>query len=189
MALVFTLAAGLSWAEDAKPPQSPEELAKAFAEAGQPGPEHAKLQPLVGSWTYTSRFWMDPDQPPVESKGTIERDWILGGRFLEERVTGEGFDGKPGFEARGLIGYDNGRRKYTASWVSSMCTGSCLGLGEASERTLTFQTEAFCPIQKKVVKGRDEMRIENENRTVAASYHIVDGKEIKMMEIVAVRKE
>ena len=102
-----------------------------MAEAGKPGPEHAKLQPLVGNWTYTCKFWMDPSQPPMESTGTIERKWVLGKRFVEEKVVGTNFDGTPGFEGVGLIGYDNGRKQYTSSWTCNMGTGTSTGLGEA----------------------------------------------------------
>jgi hypothetical protein len=160
-----------------------------MAEAGKPGPEHTRLEPLAGSWTYTCKFWLDPTKAPLESKGTIERKWILGGRFLEERVTGTSFDGKPGFEGFGLIGYDNGRQKYTSSWACNMGSGTCAGLGNADSTgsKLTFQTESFCPLRKKIVKGREEIRIESSDRTVAESYAIEDGKEIKVMELVAVR--
>jgi hypothetical protein len=191
LALMLSALPGLTPAEDAKPPQSPEELAKAFEQAGQPGPEHATLKPLVGKWTYTCKFWMDPSQPPMESQGTIERTWVLGGRFLEEKVTGTTFEGKPGFEGFGLIGYDNGRQKYTSSWVCNACTGTCNGLGAAnsSGTRFTFETESYCPLRKEVVKGREELRIVNDNRTIAESYQIIDGKEVKMMELVSLRKK
>jgi hypothetical protein len=185
---LFTLRA-LTWADDVKIPQTPDNLAKAMAEAGKPGPEHAKLQPLAGSWTYICKFWMDPGKPPLESRGTIERTWVLGGRFLEEKVAGTGFDGKPGFEGFGLLGYDNGRQKYTSTWACNMGTGTCNGLGvsDASGLKFTFQTEAFCPFLKKIVHSRDELRIESHDTNVLESYRIEDGKEKKVMELVAVR--
>ena len=83
LALALAISAGRSLAEGV--PSSPAELVKAIAEAGKPGPDHAKLQALAGSWTYTGKFWMDPTQPPLEMEGTIERQWVLGGRFLEQR--------------------------------------------------------------------------------------------------------
>ncbi|MCE9530310.1 MAG: DUF1579 domain-containing protein, partial [Planctomycetes bacterium] len=101
MALALTTLATGSWAEDRKPPANPEEFAKALIEASKPTSEHAKLQPLIGSWSYTCKMWMDPSKPPMETKGTIERKWILGERFVEEKVAGTGFDGKPGFEGLG----------------------------------------------------------------------------------------
>ena len=187
-ALALTLLAAPSWADD-KASKNPEELLKALEEAGKPGPEHARLQPLAGSWTYTAKFWMDPNKPPMETKGTIERKWVLGNRFLEERVTGTGFDGKPGFEGLGLLGYDNGRKQYTSSWSCSMGTGTCQGLGTADESgKLTFRTESFCPVEKKTIKGREEIRVESSDKVVMESYVTEDGKERKMMEIVSVRK-
>ena len=115
-------------------PQSPAELVKAIAEAGKPGTEHAKLQPLAGSWTYTCKFWMDPSQPPMESKGTIERQWILGGRFLEEKVVGTHFDGNSGFEGFRLIGYDNGRRKSRPAGHAAWARAPAPAWGPAMDR-------------------------------------------------------
>jgi hypothetical protein len=90
--LVLVALVGTAWAEEGSAPANPDELMAAMAAASQPGPEHARLRPLEGSWTFTSKFWMDPSQPPLETKGTIERRWVLGGRFLEERIEGTGFD-------------------------------------------------------------------------------------------------
>lgn len=188
--VMLVLALATSTRADDKVPKNPEEFAKAMAEAGKPGPEHAKLQALEGTWTYTCKFWLDPSQPPMESKGTIERKSVLGGRFLEERVTGTNFDGKPGFEGFGLLGYDNGRKQFTSAWSCNMGTGTCLGLGSAdsSGAKLTFQTEAYCPLQKKTIKGREEIRLEGSDKIVAESYVNENGKEVKMMELVSVRK-
>src|SRR5262245_55635137 len=76
-------------ADEPKTPPSPEALLKALAEAGKPGPEHKKLERFVGQWTFTMKLWTDPGQPPAELKGTIERKWIMGGRFVQETARGE----------------------------------------------------------------------------------------------------
>lgn len=188
LALTLSMLAGRSVAEDI--PASPEELVKVIAEAGKPGPEHAKLQPLAGNWTYTGKFWMEPGKPPIETKGTIDRKWILGGRFLEEKVAGTGFDGKPGFEGFGMLGYDNVQKKFTANWVCSMGTGTSTGEGVAEPSdSFTFQTTCSCPVMKKTVHGREQIRIESKDKIVMESYMNLDGKETKMMEIVALRKK
>ena len=71
-----------------------------------------------------------------------------------------------------------------------MGTGTCTGLGTCDgSGTLTFETESFCPLQKKVVKGREEIRFESNDKVVAELYVIEDGKETKMMELVAIRKK
>jgi hypothetical protein len=190
--LSFVLAApGVMYgADDADIPQNAEEKLAILLQSGQPGEQHEKLEPLVGTWTFTSKAWMDPDQPPMETRGTIERQWVLGGRFLEEKWEGAAGEGLPGLEARGLIGYDNAQQKYTYVWLCNMATGTAIGLGDTdSQGGFTFQTEMFCPLRKRTVKGQDEIRFESEDRMVLESYEVEDGKKQKMMEIIAVRKK
>ncbi len=192
-ALALLSSAGMSslaCAADAKTP-SAEEIAAALAAAGQPSDHHAKLKPLAGEWTYTCKVWMDPSQPAVQSKGTVERKWILGGRFLEEHYSGTSPHGSGDFEGRGRIGYDNAQGKYTYDWVCSMSTGSSSGLGTINDKNnqFTFQTEMFCPIFKKTMRGRDEIRIEKDGQVVMESFMNQDGKEMKLMELTAVRKK
>jgi hypothetical protein len=177
-------------ADEGSIPTDPAQLMAALVEAGQPGEEHARLDPLVGTWRFASKFWLDPNQAPMEALGTIERRWMLGGRFLEERIEATSPDGKPVFEGFGLIGFDKGKRKFTSNWASSMCTSTCTGLGtvDSSGTVFSFTTEAFCPLRKEVVKGREELRFESHDKTVVESYQVQDGKEIKMMEIVATRQ-
>lgn len=191
VAALLGFAAVVSAEEPKKATPSPEAMMKIMAQAATPGPEHKKLEPLVGSWNYTCKFWMEPGKPAMESKGTIERKWILGGRFIEETVKGTNFDGKPGFEGRGMIGYDNAQKKYTMSWSCTMGTGTCSGsgAGDSTGKVFTFEKEAFCPMEKQVVKGKDVVRIESADKIVMESYMLKDGKEMKMMEIVATRKK
>src|SRR5437764_9902773 len=61
LVIVFTVAAR---ADEPKAPPTPEGLIKALAEAGKPGPEHKKLEPLIGRWNFAIKFWTDPSQPP-----------------------------------------------------------------------------------------------------------------------------
>jgi hypothetical protein len=183
---VVAFGTGLA-AEEGKRP-SPEEVTRIVSEAGTPGPEHEKLAQLAGSWTYTCKMWMDPSQPAIETKGTVERKSILGGRFLEETYTGTGLDGKPGFEGRNLLGYDNAQKKYTSTFICSMGTGVCTGLGAADgSGTLTYQTQAYCPIKQGMMHGKDVVRISGD-KVVIESYWIEDGEEVKAMELVSVRK-
>lgn len=187
--LAICFAAGLCAAEEPKQ-LSPEDFAKMMETAGKPGPAHELLKPLAGRWTYTCQMWMAPGEMPIETKGAIEREWILGGRFLSEKIVGTSFDGKPGgFEGFGLIGYDNNSKKYTQTFVCSMGTGTSTGTGVADESgRIVFQTECACPLTEDKVKGRDEIRIVSPDKVITETYQRIDGKEVKVMEIVAVRK-
>src|SRR5215471_2689318 len=88
LALLLGVLFQVTRADEPNTPPSPEALLKALAEAGKPGAEHKKLQPFVGQWTFTMKLWADPSQPPAELKGTIERKWIMDGRFIQETVRG-----------------------------------------------------------------------------------------------------
>src|SRR5437868_4593615 len=87
---------------------------EAMRKAAAPGPFHKKLDPLAGSWTWTSKFY--GTTPPQEGSGTAERKWIMDGRFLQEDVFSKELLGQP-FKGFGLTGYDNMQKKYVAVWT------------------------------------------------------------------------
>ncbi len=188
LALVLAVLAGLSRAGDGKGLPSPDALLKALAEAGKPGAEHQKLQPFVGDWTFTLKVWTDPSQPPAEVKGTVERKWIMGGRFIQESVQGE-CSGKS-FEGMGLLGYDNAQKKFTAVRVCGLCGTISHGLAscDGSGTKFVCAKEECCPLTGQKIQGRDEIVVESNDRIVMNIYKTVEGKEVKVMEIVSIRK-
>jgi hypothetical protein len=54
---------------------------------------------------------------------------------------------------------------------------------------MTFYTECYCPVQKKVINSREEIRIESNDRIVIESYHLDEGTKVKTMEIVNIRNK
>jgi hypothetical protein len=195
LVLGLVVAANSALAQDAKAPQAPkapptpDALLKALAEAGQPGAEHKKLQPFVGDWTLTVKLWTDPSQPPAEAKGTVERKWIMGGRFVQETVKVE-CHGKT-FEGLGLLGYDNAQKKFTAVKACGLCGTISSGLAtcDASGKKFECTKEECCPLSGQTVKGRDEVLIESNDRIVVNVFKAIGGKEAKVMEIVSIRKK
>jgi hypothetical protein len=178
-----------TWAQDAKGPPSPADVLKLLADAGKPGPEHQKLQPLVGDWTFTLKLWTDPSQSPAELKGTSERKWIMDGRFVQETVKGE-FNGKS-FEGLGLIGYHAGEKKFSTVRACGLCGTISHGYStfDSTGTKLTSTSEECCPVSGQKIKGRDEVIIESNDRVVTNIYKTIEGKEAKVMEIVYTRKQ
>jgi hypothetical protein len=157
--------------------------------ATQPGPEHKVLEPLIGNWTYVAKFWLEPGKPPMESKGTAARKWIMDGRYVYEDVEGEMF-GKT-FKGTGITGFDKTQGKYVGAWVDNFGTGISQSSGTADKtgKTLTFQREDYDPLSKQKMKGRDVIRILDADKHVMEMYKVgPDGKEIKVMELVITRK-
>ena len=96
----------------AAPASSPEmdAMMAKWKEASTPGVGHAALEPLVGTWDSTVKWWKDPASAPEESKGTSVVQWTFGGRFLEQKFSGTSM-GQP-FEGLGITGFDNIAKKY-----------------------------------------------------------------------------
>jgi hypothetical protein len=179
--------AGLSQAQDARKAPSPAELMKVIAENGKPGAEHKKLDPLVGDWAFTLRLWTDPNQPPAQVQGSVERKWIMGGRFVQET-----YKGKSGtVERLGLLGYDNGQKKFTATGACGVCGKVCSSVGtvKGTDRKFEFATEEYCPVCREMVKGRDELIVESNDRIILNVYKTIKGREVKVIEIVSIRKK
>lgn len=100
-------------AEKADAPDLP-----AFARRGLPGPGHAALAPLVGTWRVENSIFIaigTPDRPVVSDQITCRREWVAGGRFLRD-VT-EGTIGGGPYWREGLLGYSNMDQRY--EWVTA----------------------------------------------------------------------
>ena len=192
VAAFFLVASPARSDDPAKKPDASKANAEmeAYMKAGTPGPEHKRLDSLAGSWAFTIKMWMDPNQKtPTESSGTAERRWILSGRFLQEDVHSQ-FMGQP-FTGFGIMGYDNIQKKYTTMWIDSMTTaiGTSLGTADASGKVITFEGTHLDPLTGKPVKGRDVLRLLDNNHQNMEAFKVgPDGKEFKVMEIHFTRK-
>jgi hypothetical protein len=131
--------------EGEKPAMTPEQQAEmmAWMELAQPGPHHEHLAPFVGTWKGKVQMWMDPDAPEMTEEGFVEVAWIMGGRFLEWKHTGN-WGGMP-YEARAIEGYNNGEKRYESTWIDNFGTlilffeGSCSDDGK--KRVMSSQFE------------------------------------------------
>lgn len=185
--------AGLLVAADmSKPGQemTPEqkEMMEKCIEAGKPGAGHKAVEGMAGSWDFTVKMWMDPSAPPESSPGKSEIRWILGGRFLEQKVTGTSM-GQP-FEGIGLLGFDNVTQKYQSIWLDSMSTAMMTGTGsyDAASKTITETGTFSCPMQGKRCEYRAVTRLSDKDRFTYEFFTAgPDGKEMRMMEIQYVR--
>jgi Protein of unknown function (DUF1579) len=104
-----------------------------------PGEPHKLFSSLAGSWTTTSREWMEPGKPPTESTGTAEMKMLLDGRFLYQEYNAQ-MMGQP-FSGVGIDAYDNMTKKYVTAWMDSMGTGIFVmeGTASADGKTITLK--------------------------------------------------
>ena len=78
-----------------------------------PGPEHKVLAKLAGAWDAQVKF--HGPAGTAESKGTMKRAMIMGGRFLKEDFTGDMMGMK--FQGMGIVGFDPAKKKYVSTWI------------------------------------------------------------------------
>ena len=200
--IVFVLAlSGVARAEQGKPVAQPVmDAAKQAADAekhammekmqqlGSPSEGHKALEPLVGRWTYTATFLMTPDAQPQSMAGIAVNTLILGGRFLQEEITGPAqAEGQPPFKGLGFTGYDNLRNEYQTIWFDNMNTSMMRGNGkfDAASKTLSDEGDFSCPITGETHRWyRTAWTITDPNHTTYQSFsRAPNGQEFKSMEI------
>jgi len=159
---------------------------EAMMKAATPGAMHEKLKPLVGTWKTTVKMYSGPGEPEV-SEGTSTSEWILGGRFVRETVQGT-FAGMP-FEGRGLTGYDNVSKEFVGVWVDNFGTGIATSVGrlDPNGKVINWQTTFNNPMPGMPNTMRSVVEFGNDKAHTFTAYAMVDGKEVKQMEITYTR--
>jgi hypothetical protein len=166
---------------------TPEQQA-AMTEAMTPGEHHKHLARFAGKFEYTSKMWMAPGAAPMDSKGTSEAKMILGGRYLQDQVTGQ-WSGMP-FEGMALSGYDNVAGQYTYIWLDNFGTGFTRATGSCSEdgKTIKFEGTMAAPGTPDPVKFKEVVRLVDDTSHVMEMYmSSPTGEMFKTMEITYTR--
>lgn len=166
----------------------------------KPGPEHALLAKMAGEWTYTQKMWWEgPNAPPMECKGEISSEMILGGRFLLQRYKGvipmpdaEGNIADTPWEAIQLSGYDNFRKSYVQAWADSAgtmlltMTGTSVP-GSSAITTYGQMDEPMMDMVARHVKGVTGLKDDNTIHFEMFDLAVADN--YKVVEVTATRKK
>jgi hypothetical protein len=174
---------------------SPEEKAKnddmmaKWMAYSTPNENHKVLEQFVGNWDTTMKAWMPGSEAAQESTGTSSIEWILGGRFIQQKFSGTHM-GQP-FEGIGITGYDNQKQKYQSVWIDNMGTGMMNSTLNYDAATKTFAEEGSfsCPMKGGDLIYRAVMTIKDADHYSYEMYTTDEGKESKMMEIQYTRKQ
>ena len=188
IALSACMASAVS-AQDAPamPQMTPELQAKmaAWIAASTPGAQHKQLADhFTGNWTARTTLWMDPSMPPTTVDGTSVATVEFGGRHVRSKYSGT-MMGQP-FTGEAITSYDNTSGKFVNSWFDSMGTGQYVTHGDYDPATQTYTfTGAMSDPTKddKVTEMKDTIRFTDSDHYVMESFELVDGKEVKMMQI------
>jgi hypothetical protein len=173
--LVVLLSARLAVAQQEK---------KEEFQPAKPGPEHAELKKLEGTWDTVMKT---PDGK--SSKGVATYKMELGGLWLVSDFKGD-FDGAP-FQGKGLDTYDAGKKKYVSVWVDSMMTMPLVfeGTRDPATKISTSTCECTGPDGKPMKMRSVTKEIDDHHFTFEMYSPGPDGKEAKMMTIEYTRRK
>lgn len=152
-----------------------------------PGPEHKKLDSMVGTFDAVCKFTMAPGAPEMTSKGTATNKWVLDGHFVEMTFTGDMMG--QAFHGMGFMGYNNMSKQFESYWIDSMGTGMMMSTGSVSADGKTFNWSGECddPMAGKRVKMRSVNKITDAGYIMEMYSPGPDGKEVKNGEITFTR--
>ena len=189
--LCLVLAASVAMATEKKPEKQmdPQAMMEMYQKLAMPGEPHKLFASLAGSWTTTTKEWMEPGKPPTESTGTAEMKMLLDGRFLYQEYNAQ-MMGQP-FSGIGIDAYDNMTKKYVTAWVDTMGTGIFMmeGTASADGKTITLKGSHPEPGGGKMTHRAVWKILDNNTQTfdMYGAHH--GSKETKVLEIIYSRKQ
>jgi hypothetical protein len=170
-------------------PMDQQAMMEVWKQLAMPGEPHKLFATLAGSWTTTTKEWMEPGKPPTESTGSAEMKMLLDGRFLYQEYNAQ-MMGQP-FSGVGIDAYDNMTKKYMTAWVDTMGTGIFMmeGTASADGKTITLKGSHPEPGGGKMTHRAVWKIVDNNTQTfdMYGAHH--DGKEMKVLEITYSRKQ
>ena len=105
-----------------------------------PGPEHARLTALSGTWDVELTFWFQPGSTPVVSKGTSTIRPLFNGLFIEEKIEGA-LNGVP-FTTLAWTGFNTSTHQYEATRIAGTNANRIAETGAWDEQARRFELKA-----------------------------------------------
>jgi len=164
--------------------RSAEDLDSWIDSLGQPGDGHEVLEAMVGIWEGRGSIWDSPESVPVSITATVERHWVLNGRYLREEVLVRSADGEV-FEALGFIGFNNEAGQYELLTLDNTSTAMLLETGKfhPDSKKLLIRGSFRDPATGFVIDRRIEMDLSKEGRISVVGYTTnEEGREFKSLE-------
>lgn len=170
-----------------------------YMQSIKPGDKHKVLERFVGDWTTTTRIFMAPGAPPMETAGACSYKMVLGGRYVQSDFRGKmqmpGPDGNLADIAHdgiSLMGFDNNRKLFNMIWVDTLGTGVIHARGGLSQdgNTLTLFGEMDEPMTGEIGKAvRYLTRFVDPDTIILEISEVIYGDPFKVVEVEFKRKK
>jgi hypothetical protein len=185
-------AAGWTFEPPAGEAKKPEPARSAMI---MPGTEkfYEPLAARVGTWDVTARFWLAPGAEVQETACTGLSTMVLGGAFLEERLTGGKLkmgESHIPWDAISHTAYDAAKQEYTVNRMSSTCPTFMPEAGTYDEEKKELETVGDFSLMYMKVKVRTITRQQGpDERTVEQHMSFNGSPEWKGIELVMKRRK
>ena len=148
----------------------------------QPGPEHAGLKEMEGTWDATVK------SQGGESKGEATYKVGLNGLWLFEHFKAD-FGGMT-FEGRGVTSYDPAKKKYVGVWIDSMSASPFVSEGtyDKATKTLTMVGNMPTPDGKAARATMTTVSKDADTKVFTLRSAGPEGKEAEMLQITYKRR-
>ncbi len=179
---------------ESQSPIQPEDLTPAsWVALGKAGPSHKLLDMFVGDWktrtivhggNVSQEGGVSSYKEAAVYSGKAKIRWILGDRFLQEEFEGEMMSVI--FSGLGIMGYDNGARRFTNVWVDSLSTALVFSTGKyfAEQNRFEYEGSVYDPLVGRHRGVRTVLDVVSQNEYVVNTYEPgPDGRELKTLEI------
>lgn len=137
------------------------------------------LAAKAGNWNVRCRYFMTPNQPPIEADGTdtveaMGSTWILA-RFRCSLM---------GSEIRGLAttGFDPFKKKFVGTWQDSSSPYFYYFEGRLEDGVLTMEGDNTDPMSGNLVKYRSVETLGEKQRKLELFIDPTEGDPIKILE-------
>ncbi|KAA0214661.1 MAG: DUF1579 domain-containing protein [Leptolyngbya sp. PLA3] len=158
----------------------------AFVEMAALAPEHKHLEAFIGEWNAEVKIWMGQGEPQV-TRGVMVNTFILGGRFIEQKYQGHGYD----FQGSGLFGYNKASGKFEGLWIDTMSTmmQTDIGTYDPGKKTFTMLSKVNCSEMGEMTRT-SLIKVHGPDKHVMEMYFAPQGgTEDKCMEITYTRRK
>ena len=133
-----------------------------------PGPEHARLTALSGTWDVELTFWFQPGSAPVVTKGVSTIRPLFDGSFIEEKIEGA-LQGTP-FTTLAWTGFNTSTRQYEATRIASTNTIRIAETGTWNDSARRFELNGSYVLAGDTWTQRTVIEPTSATAMVASSY-------------------
>ncbi len=140
------------------------EVRKRMKEMARPGIEHERLSPLVGRFKFRAYFRLLLDDTPESAHGIAETSWMIGERFIEQRIRGR--RATRSFDGLLILGFDRYAERYVGFWLAESDSGmaSISGVLDEDGRTIRLEVESNDARFEERLRRKGALVIESEDR-------------------------